>query len=148
MTYNEFTFDLLRSRFGITIAEAPGMFRAMPPREPSDFFRETLRRNLPLVSGVNTEKARSELIIAPVLVELRELLSQQIGVFSGAAFNVDEAQGLGGYCDYLISRAPTLLHVAAPVVALVEAKRESLTTGIPQCVAEYPLAGGVRGAVV
>lgn len=102
----------------------------------SAFFREQLQRNLPLISGVDTEKVRSELLIAPLLVELREQTGHRIGVFSGAEFTVDEAAGLRGFCDFLVSRAPTLLQVAAPVVAIVEAKRESLTSGIPQCVAE------------
>ncbi len=69
-------------------------------------------------------------------MELREQTAHQIGVFSGPEFNVDDATGLRGFCDFLISRAPTLLQIAAPVVAIVEAKRESLTSGIPQCVAE------------
>lgn len=140
MAYNEFTFDLLRSRLGVTVADAPGIFRHAPPRPPGDLFREQLRRNLPLISGIDTEKVRSELIIAPVLVELREMTGHQIGMFSGAELNADEAQGLHGFCAFLLSRAPTLLQVDAPVVAIACAKRESLTTGIPQCVAEMVAA--------
>jgi len=136
VTYDEFTFDLLGSRFGVSVVDAPGLFADTPPLPPSAFFREQLARNLPLVSGVDTEKVRSELLIAPLLVELRELCGRQIGVFSGAGFTVDAARGLDGFCDFLLSRAPTLLQVAAPVVAIVEAKRESLTNGVPLCVAE------------
>lgn len=53
---------------------------------------------------------------------------------SGAEFSVGAAQGLCGFCDFLVSRSPTML--TAPVLAVVEAKREDLTAGVAQCIAE------------
>jgi len=44
----------------------------------------------------DTEKARSEVVINPVLLEVRRILNQQISVFSGEEFNVDEA-GLNAF---------------------------------------------------
>ena len=49
---------------------------------------------------------------------------------------MDAAQGLYGFCDFLVSRSPTMLAVTAPVLAVVEAKREDLTAGVAQCIAE------------
>ncbi len=66
MAYNEFSFDLLKSRFGVSVLDAPGIFRGIAPVASSAFFREQLKRNLPLISGVDTEKVRSELLIAPL----------------------------------------------------------------------------------
>src|SRR5205823_10573856 len=45
-------------------------------------------------------------------------------------------RGLTGYCDYLITRSSERYFVEAPVVAVVEAKREDLIGGLGQCVAE------------
>jgi hypothetical protein len=61
-------------------------------------------------------------------------------VFSGVAFNVDKKLGLHGFCDFLISQDPLLIQIQAPVVMLVEAKREDLSSGIAQCVAEMVAA--------
>jgi hypothetical protein len=38
---------------------------------------------LPLALATGSEKARSELIIAPVLLEVRKILQRQISLFSG-----------------------------------------------------------------
>ncbi len=136
MAYSEFSLRLLKERFGITATDSEDLFGDVPPLPATEFFQTLLQRHLPIVRGLGTEKVRSEMIIAPLLVEVREQSGQQIGIFSGAELSVDPAQGLYGFCDFLISRSPTLLAVTAPVVALVEAKREDLTAGIPQCIAE------------
>ena len=53
-----------------------------------------------------------------------------------SALNVDEAAGLRGRCDYILSRSPEQLALTAPVCVLVEAKNENIVAGIPQCLAE------------
>jgi hypothetical protein len=75
---------------------------------------------------VDTEKARSEVIINPVLLEVRRILNLQISVFSGEEFNVDVSVGLNGVCDFLISRSPEQLTVEAPAIVVVEAKKSDL----------------------
>ncbi|MEG4446049.1 hypothetical protein QUB47_29725 [Microcoleus sp. AT9_B5] len=86
--------------------------------------------------AINTEKARSELIVAPILVELRKQFKYQISFFSGKEFNVYLEKGLTGFCDFMISRSPEQLLIKAPVVALVEAKNDNIQAGLPQCMAE------------
>jgi hypothetical protein len=54
---------------------------------------------------VGSEKARSEFIIAPFLVELKDLVKDEISIFSGKEFNVDKELGLNGVCDFLISKS-------------------------------------------
>jgi hypothetical protein len=61
--------------------------------------------------GRNSEKARSELIIAPILVDLRRQLNEQISLFSGVDFTVDETKGLNGTCDFIITQSPEILIV-------------------------------------
>ena len=69
-------------------------------------------------------------------MEIRRQLNNQIIFFSGAEFNVDPSIGLDGYCDYLLSRSMEQLEITSPVVVLIEAKKENLMGGIPQCIAE------------
>jgi hypothetical protein len=140
MSYEQFTLDMLDAQFGLTLIQADDLFGAIAPCTPSDLLMAVLKRNLPLVVGKGTEKARSELLIAPILVEARELLHCQISVFSGVAFNVDRKSGLHGFCDFLISRDPLLIEIKAPVIAVAEAKKEDLSSGVAQCLAELVAA--------
>jgi hypothetical protein len=84
----------------------------------------------------NSEKARSKMIIFPILIDLRRQLKERINLFSGRDFDVDSERGLNGICDFIISNSPEILFVSAPVITLVEAKKENITAGLGQCVAE------------
>lgn len=64
-------------------------------------------------------KARSELIVAPILVTLRKLLNNQISLFSGVELYVALERGLNGVFDFLISFSPQQLFIKAPVITLV-----------------------------
>ena len=55
--------------------------------------------------------------------------------FSGIEFNVDAENGLTGVCDFLVSLSPARFVLEAPVIILVEAKKDDLTVGLGQCVA-------------
>ncbi|MCP2727592.1 hypothetical protein [Limnofasciculus baicalensis] len=134
MAYSEFTFDDLKTKFHLNIVEVSGLLHG-EPIAPSDWLNETLRRNIPLAGAINTEKARSEFLIAPVLRELKEI-HPHISLFSGTEFNVDQAKGLNGVCDFLISRSSEQLRIEAPVTVLVEAKKENLNGATPQCISE------------
>jgi hypothetical protein len=86
--------------------------------------------------AVGTEKARAELLIAPILLEVHGQLQQRFSLFSGIEFNVDVERGLWGVCDYLLSLSPIQLTIEAPAVAVVEAKNENIKQDINQCVAD------------
>ena len=102
---------------------------------PSAEFAERVRAGVELALAINTEKARSEFIIAPVLMEMRRILPGAFGLFSGVEFNVDPARGLNGFCDFLLTRSPLQSVLTAPLVAVVEAKNDNLRSGLGQCVA-------------
>jgi hypothetical protein len=136
MAYSNFTLRKVKQEFGLTIQEQESFLPDIAPIAPSDYLAETLRRNLALAIAVGTEKARSELLISPVLVEVRELLQRQVSIFSGTDFTVDDTVGLNGICDFLISRSAEQLLIEAPVIAIAEAKKEDLNSGMGQCIAE------------
>lgn len=135
MAYAEFTFQKLETDLHLLIEEAD-LYSTIPPVEISSPFADILKENVPLALVINTEKARSELIIAPVLVELRKTLNHRVSLFSGIEFNVDPQKGLNGVCDFIISASPKQILMTAPIINIVEAKNENIKSGIPQCVAE------------
>ena len=82
MSYSEFTtIAKVRTAFNLTINEKTVLFADVESIAPSDYLKTTLTEYIPLASAINTKKARSELIIAPVLLEVRRILNFQIGFF-------------------------------------------------------------------
>ena len=136
MAYSNFTIEMVSEKFQVEKFETLGVFAEIEPLAPSEHLTTALAKKVPLASSINTEKARSELIVADVLVELREKFENRISFFSGIDFSIDAEDGLTGTCDFLVSLSPAQLHLEAPIVILVEAKKEDLTAGLGQCVAE------------
>ena len=137
MSYSEFTSIIkVKQAFGLTTVEGPRFLPQITPINPSATLTDFLANSLPVAVATGSEKARSEMIITPVLLEVRKILQQNVSLFSGEDFTVDYETGLDGICDYLISRSPEMLEIEAPAVAVVEAKKADLKTGIGQCVAE------------
>jgi len=102
--------------------------------EPTDFLRLTLEINTKRF--LNTEKAKSEFIIAPILYEIARKNEGKVSFFSGYAFDVDKNLGLKGFCDFLFTKTPDSPVITVPVFCIVEAKNDNLDKGIPQCIAE------------
>ncbi|MEB3355168.1 MAG: hypothetical protein VKK04_00370 [Synechococcales bacterium] len=147
-----------RDAFGLTLAESRDLFATVTPIAPSDTLTTVLADYIPLATAIATEKARSEFLIAPILAEVRRQLNNQISLFSGSEFSVAPDQGLQGFCDYIISASREQLLITAPVMIIVEAKREDIIGGLGQCIAamvaaqlfnqqEGNAAGKIYGAV-
>lgn len=136
MAYSEFTIKEVKETFQLEVVENRDVFEKIEPVEVSNELKAKLDENVPLALAINTEKARSEFIIAFVLLELRNNFKNKISLFSGIDFEVDRAKKLNGFCDFIISLDPEQLFVAAPVIAIVEAKNENIINGIGQCLAE------------
>lgn len=135
MTYPDFTLPFAVDGFGLTLDMDTDLFSPVTPLSPSDLLQQILQYNAPLALNISTEKARSELLIAPVLIEIRRQRGGKVNLFSGNLFSVDESRGLSGFCDFLLTHSPYRSVIQAPVVAVVEAKREDVTNGYGQCVA-------------
>ena len=136
MAYNKFTIDQIRKQFDIRITQGENLFNQVAAVVPSKFLNTLLARHIPLANAIGTEKAKSEFIVAPLLAELRELTHQRISLFSGVDFNVDKAQGLTGRCDFIISDSPMQFSLTAPILMMVEAKKDDINEGLGQCMAE------------
>jgi len=136
MAYSQFkTLTSVKEAFGIVTQEGIRFLPDLAPIEPSITLKSFLAYSLPVAVATGSEKARSELIISPVLLEVRQILQQQISFFSGEDFTVDESVGLNGICGFLLSRSRELIEIEAPVFILVEAKRADLKSGLGQCAA-------------
>jgi len=136
MSYSDFSIDSVKAQFDLRLVEDRDLYATVLPVEISALLRETLAENVSLALAISTEKARSEMIIAPVLIEARRQVNRQVSLFSGIDFTVDPQQGLYGVCDFMLCRSPEQLTIEAPVVAVVEAKNENMKAGIGQCLAE------------
>ena len=136
MSYSQFDIEAVRVNFGIAILERVSTFAEVPEIGYSDYLAETLRFNTPIALAINSEKSRSEMIIAPILLELKRQFPEKVSLFSGKDFNVDIEKGLNGFCYFLISRSPEQLTIMSPVIAVVEAKNENIEAGLGQCMAE------------
>jgi hypothetical protein len=136
MAYSKFTLEMLIERFEIELQNCPRLFATAPSQAIRPWLRETLDQNLPLATAIRTEKARSELVVMPVLLEVWHHFDREISLFSGVDFPVDRKSGLDGFCDYLIGLSGEQVLVRAPVVALVETKKDDPNEGLAQCIAE------------
>ncbi|MFB2893093.1 hypothetical protein ACE1CI_09290 [Aerosakkonemataceae cyanobacterium BLCC-F50] len=136
MPYSQFNLSKVKEDFNLSTVEGTRFFPVDVERIPPSSRLMGILEELPWAIAVDTEKARSEVIINPVLLEVRRIMNQKISLFSGEEFNVDVAAGLNGVCDFLISLSPEQLVVEAPAVIIVEAKKSDLKSGIGQCIAE------------
>ncbi|BBC23674.1 hypothetical protein [Pseudanabaena sp. ABRG5-3] len=136
MPYSNFTIKKIQKDFGVEILEKTDLFSSISPHEIGEHLKQTLLDNVSLAIAVNTEKARSELIIAPVLIEIRKIFNKEISFFSGIELNIDKERDLTGFCDFIISQSPEQLFLNTPVITVVEAKNENIMSGLGQCAAE------------
>ncbi len=134
MAYSDFrTLAEVEKSLGVKSRRAR-IFSNVSPQEPG----ENLQRALQLAQElpVKSEKAKSEMIVTPILLELRERNEKFFTIYSGDNLNVDEAKGLKGECDFIIARETGSLEVTSPILQVVEAKKNDMDIGIPQCAAQ------------
>ena len=140
MAYSSFTLSKVSRTFQLETVWQPALFADIEPVVPSAELTAVLKRNLPFALAMGTEKAKSELIVAQLLIELCLHFENRVSLFSGIDFNVDAESGLTGVCDFLVSLSPQRFDLEAPVIALVEAKNADVKLGVGQCAAEMVAA--------
>lgn len=135
MAYSDFTLDQLERVFGIAETQVR-LFsdEDLIPIQPSERLLADVQEGQEL--PVFSEKAKSEMLITPVLREVRRQSGNQFNIFSGYQFEVDRERGLTGICDYLFTTHPRTNRIKSPVFCAVEAKSRSVEEGIAQAGAE------------
>jgi hypothetical protein len=135
-SYSDFTLENLRHICGIDNTKA-NLELNKQLVEPSTLLLQILERNEAL--PINSEKARSELLITPVLIEWLSQNPNSLQYFSGNTFDVDPQKALKGRCDFLFTKHFSV-DIVAPVVAMFEAKDDNVDNWYGQCGAEMVAA--------
>ena len=86
--------------------------------------------------NITTEKAVSEAIITPVMMELKRLNMEKIQVYSGEIINADTSKGLNGEIDFIVTKFPYRTKPTAPIIAVTEAKASRVLKAVPQAIAQ------------
>ena len=136
MAYSDFTLDMVETQLGLFTDTRTDYFASASPAILSGNLKRHLEKYTSLALHSGSEKARSELIIMPIILEVLEQYPPGFGLFSGVDFSPDPARNLRGICDYVLTFAPAEPIIRAPVVTIAEAKRDDISTGLGQCVAE------------
>ncbi len=77
-----------------------------------------------------------EFIVVPILLASRELSHDAVAIYSGQRLDVNPDQGLVGECDFILAATPPVPLLRAPLVTIVEAKKNDIESGLGQCVAQ------------
>jgi hypothetical protein len=139
MVFSDFRYPDVLREFGLVWQTAEDLFAGVDCIAPTAAFRETMKA-AHLATTINTEKARSEWMIAPLLGEFWSRYHGQISLFSGVEFDADAEAHLNGFCDFVITRAPQQPEILSPVMVIFEAKRENINEGLGECIAGMVVA--------
>lgn len=133
MTYSDFTLELVEKNLGVKVQQTD-LFPALAPMPVPPWLHDLLTkgRQLALVS----EKARSEFIVAPILLASRELSHNAVAIYSGQRMDIQPEQGLAGECDFILAATPPVPLLHTPIVTIVEAKKNDVEGGLGQCAAQ------------
>ncbi len=133
MAYSEATFPKLKALYGIMQDYKNLGFEAIANILPSTRLDEDINDGKQM--SINSEKAKSEFLLAPILKELQRK-NPQITLFSGISLNIEGEKLLNGTPDFMISARPRRADVEAPIFCMVEAKNGIIEDGFAQCAAE------------
>lgn len=140
MPYTDFTLESAEATLGVTTR--PGdLFPGLRPAPVPAWLADLLGRGMRL--ALVSEKARSEFIVAPVLLAVREAAGEAIAILSGHRLDVDPDRRLVGECDFLLTRSEPVPRLRAPLMAVVdhvEAKKNGIDGGLGQCIAQMVAA--------
>jgi hypothetical protein len=131
LTFSAMTWDLLEEKHGIRVQDSV-LFEGCAPLEPSPTLVDYLERGRHL--RLANERARAHRLVDPVLYEIELLYKGKITTIPEPYLEVKGAEGLSGNPDFILSAGTTTKVV--PIVAVVEAKKEDMDGGLPQCAAE------------
>lgn len=133
MAYSDFSLKRLKTEFGIN-NKVDKLFNDIKKLPISTSLSEDLAiaKYLP----VRSEKAKSELIVMPILIELMKHNERFFTIYSGDTLQADKTKGLSGECDFILAKDTGTFDINTPIITIVEAKKNDLELGVPQCAAQ------------
>ena len=138
MAYTDFTLESAESTLGVTTH--PGdLFPNLSPISVPSWLENWLgcAMRLALVS----EKARSEFIVAPILLAVRESVGDTISILSGQRLDVDPDPPINGRVRLYFGPGLSRSHGCdTPLLTMVEAKKNDIDGGLGQCAAQMVAA--------
>jgi hypothetical protein len=137
MAFNEFFLEKAEKQLGI-IAQRVDLFSDLSPVTVPAWLAESLSRGMDM--ALVSEKARSEFIVVPILLTIREMSHNAIAIYSGQRLDVLPEKGLVGECDFILAATDPLPLLRAPLVTIVEAKKNDIEAGLGQCAAQMVAA--------
>ncbi len=69
MSYRDFDLKKVQRELGVVLIEKPHLFLNANNVEISPFLLETLQENVPLARAINTEKARTAILIQQIYLK-------------------------------------------------------------------------------
>lgn len=134
MAYRDLKMTDLKAKFGITeigteLFKADKVKRITPSASLLGKLADAKYITL------STEKAVSEQLVAPILVEIAKL-NDFLQVFSGEIIVADKATGLNGEIDFIIARRPWTRKPQNPLLCVTEAKLGLIDSGVDQATAQ------------
>jgi hypothetical protein len=134
MGYSNFKkLSQVTKRFGLKARLMP-LFETVPPKSASDWLLQSLE--IAYKAPATTEKAKSERLVSPILMEVVQWFEQNVTLFSGEEININPSEDLAGPCDFFFGLYPLSPYIDTPIVSIAEAKDEDLEWGIGQCAAQ------------
>lgn len=133
MAYTDFSLDDIAAKFGVQ-NRTERLFSTIKRIEISEKMQESL--DLAAELPIRSEKAKSETIVFPLLVELRRRNNKYFTIYSGDTLNADEKAGLKGECDFILAKDVHSFTMNYPIIQVVEAKKNDIEVGVPQCAAQ------------
>lgn len=140
MAYSDFNLKSVKQAFSLKTEEQSDLFAKVGDAKVSELLQAWLNEMVPLGLTIGTQKARSEMIIVPILVEARRLIQRRVSLFSGIEFDVAPEQGLNGMSDFIFSKSPEQLMLTSPSLVIVGSQKEDVNAAIPSCIAQMVAA--------
>jgi hypothetical protein len=131
--YSSYTFAAVKKQFNLKAVKGH-LFPNIISIQPSAWLVKTLQLSNQM--SVVSEKSRSEWLVAPLMLEVKDKNLDKMNVLSGENLEVDKAQSLTGECDFLFVKDPDTITIETPIFCLVEAERHDLTAGTGPCIAQ------------
>jgi hypothetical protein len=133
MSYSNFTLDDLEEKYSIVNKNAT-LFTEIEPIEPTNWLKETL--SMSKMTLLKSTKAKTEAVLFPILMELKQQTGNYFLIHSGETLNIDGKRGLSGEFDFLLSKNSTMYSLNLPIVSVVAPKKGDMELGIGQCAAQ------------